>query len=70
MKDNSQQLVVQVSPGAADLLTSLRVSLSFISDNVSPLISPSIVEQLAVQMDTLLLNNVSRRVVIRKTCPS
>ena len=64
MKDSSQQLVVQVSSGAADLLTSLRVTLSFVSDNVSPLVAPSVVEQLAAHMDTLLLNHVSGRIAI------
>ena len=64
IKDHTLQLVMHVSPGAADLLTSLREHLSFVSENVSVLLSPALLEQLAQGMDSLLLNNVSMGVVI------
>ena len=59
MKDHNLQLMLQVSPGAADLLTSLREHLAFVTDHVSPLISPSLLDQVAMGVDSLLLSNVS-----------
>ena len=50
---------MHVSPGAADLLTSLRENLLFMMEYISPLISPSILERLIPGLDELILSEVS-----------
>ena len=60
MKDNSEEFyVMQVSPGAADLLTSLGENLLILEELVSVLLFPIILEKLSVDLDHLILTDVS-----------
>ena len=59
MKDHSVMLCMEVSPGATDLLTSLRDHLLLIEEFTSPLLVPPLLEKLAEGLDSIILNEVS-----------
>ena len=51
-------LALDVTPSTADLLLSLREQLQFIVNNVSPTLTPHIVEDIAIRTDKILVTEV------------
>ncbi len=58
MKDHSDQLCMQVSPGATDLLTSLGEHLLILEEFVSGLLLSPLMEKIIEGLDQLILTEV------------
>ena len=59
MKDHSDQLCMHVSPGAADLLTSLSEHLHILEEFISILLFGPLMEKITQGLDQLILTEVS-----------
>ena len=59
MVDHRNQICMQVSPGAADLLTFLGEQLLILERLVSTLLFPAFMEKLGQRLDELILTDVS-----------
>ena len=58
MRDHKNQLCMEVSAGAADLLTYLRDNLLLMEDYVSPLLLPGLMEKFSEDFDLVILTEV------------
>ena len=58
MKPNKDELSLDITSSAADLLTSLRYHLSFVDLYLSPSLTVDIFETLATRIDKLLITEV------------
>lgn len=59
MADHREQVCMQVSAGAADLLTFLGEQLLILEQLVSTLLFPALVERVGQGLDQLILTDVS-----------
>lgn len=59
MKDHSDQICMQVSPGAADLLTTLGEHLIIMEDWISSPLFLTVLEKVIECLDQLILTEVS-----------
>ena len=60
MKSNRDEISMDITPSAADLMTALRYHLSFIELHISPSLTTDIFETLATRIDKLLIAEVSQ----------
>ena len=62
MKPNRDEVSLDITPSAADLVTALRYHLSFIDLHISPSLTTDIFETLATRIDKLLIADVSQEI--------
>ena len=63
MKPNRDEVSMEITPSAADLITALRFHLSFIELHISPSLTMDIFETLATEIDKLLITEVSQEIM-------